>query len=344
MTIYSFPGDGLLSQKGSISMQKRLLPSSLLFRSGVTVFCFCLLIFGWGLFPIVTKLGVENAPPLFFSAARLLLAAGIMALVNSIGIRPSFRMRLHHHWQALLLGFFISGFPTAAFAVAVHFAPASISAVIWATSPILTALFAGRGSGEPGGRRLFISMTLGMLGIGFVLVSNASSFMGFSKGGGPGNDLPVLLSECAILAAAALSAFAMRLARRSVEEIPVFTLTTWQVCYGGLFIAFASLLFEHGQVQHLSAQFLWPLLYAAIICSCGCNLLTFWLIGRIGIVRTAYSDFVVPAVTLVLAAVLLREAITLFNVGGVVLVFSGTLFLAKMPEGKADPQSSRGRA
>lgn len=316
-------------------MQKRVLPSSLLFQSGVTVFCFCLLILGWGLFPIVTKLGVENAPPLFFSAARLLLAAGIMALVNRIGIRPSFRMRFRHHWQALLLGVFISGVPTAAFAVAVHFAPASISAVVWATSPILTALFAGRGGREPGGRRLFISMILGMLGVGFVLASNASSLVGFSRGGLE-NNLPALLSECAVLAAAALSAFAMRLAKRSVEEIPVFTLITWQVCYGGLFVALASLLFEHGQVQHLSVQVLWPLLYAALICSCGCNLLTFWFIGRIGIVRTSYSDFVVPAVTLVLAAALLRESITLFNVGGVILVLSGTLSLAKKPEEKAD--------
>ena len=51
--------------------------------------------------------------------------------------------------------------------------------------------------------------------------------------------------------------------------------------------------------------------------------LTFWLIRRIGAIRTAYGDFIIPGVTLVLSYLLLGESLTPAKIGGFALVMVG---------------------
>jgi drug/metabolite transporter (DMT)-like permease len=89
-----------------------------------------------------------------------------------------------------------------------------------------------------------------------------------------------------------------------------------------LFIV-ASLIFEHGYLLQPTWTTFTALLYLVVFCSCLSFFLTFWHIRRIGAMRTAYGDFIIPGVTLVLSYLLLGESLTPAKIGGFVLVMVG---------------------
>ena len=136
------------------------------------------------------------------------------------------------------------------------------------------------------------------------------------------------MSELAVLGSSVVYGLGMRTAKTSNPDVSVLVLTSWQLFYSGLFITIMGLLFEHNYPFSPSWTALGALLYLAIFCSCISFFLTFWLIRRIGAIRTAYSDFVIPSVTLVLSYLLLGESLTLAKVGGMVLVMLSILLVA----------------
>lgn len=294
---------------------------------------FFLLVIFWGLFPIAMKLGVQDAPPFFLSSLRLGIATCIMSTISKWKVRSAHKLTWRHHRQMFCIGLLIAGVPTGVFALAAQHAPAGTLSVLWATLPIFTALFAPRNAHEVRGWRLIVSMLIGAIGVFVVLTGYCPLLPGPHSVNINDFLLPrhnlAGIGELLVLGSAMLSALAIHLARRCLAEIPVTQLTTWQVFYGCLFLILMSLIFEHNQWSHITWRALGIVFYAGIICGCGCNLLTFWLVRRIGAVRTAYSDFIVPAVTLVLSHFLLSESITIVKLGGLVLVLLGASIIAR---------------
>ncbi len=107
----------------------------------------------------------------------------------------------------------------------------------------------------------------------------------------------------------------------------MLVLTTWQVFYSGAFLLIMSLLFERGYPLDPTLATLGALLYLAIFCSCISFFLTFWLIRHIGAIRTAYGDFIIPGVTLVLSYFLLGESLTPAKIIGLALVILGVILV-----------------
>lgn len=89
-------------------------------------------------------------------------------------------------------------------------------------------------------------------------------------------------------------------------------------------------MFERGYAFHPTLTTFGALFYLAVFCSCISFFLTFWLIRRIGAIHTAYADFIIPGVTLILSYILLGESLTVTKVVGLVLVILGVL-LVEMP-------------
>jgi len=107
-------------------------------------------------------------------------------------------------------------------------------------------------------------------------------------------------------------------------------LTTWQLFYCGAFLLALAFVFERGYAFHPTLTTFGVLFYLAIFCSCISFFLTFWLIRRIGVIRTAYADFIIPGVTLVLSYILLGETLTFTKIAGLALVILGVV-LVEMP-------------
>ncbi len=292
----------------------------------VTILGFSATILMWGSFPVAAKFGVEHAPPLLLSTVRFLLAFVLMACLAFFQ-RKRLRLPWRQHRQVLILSILMVGIPGSIFFSAVPYAPVGVLTVMWSTTPLFTALFTMRESGEVHGWRLPVSLGVGLLGVLIVLLGRLPFLPGttlFASGG------VALVSELAVLGSSAVYGLGIRAAKHSSPEMPVVVLTTWQLFYSGLFMLLMSQIFEHGQGLPLDPVTLGALLYLVIFCSCITFLLTFWLIRRLGAIRTAYADFISPGVTLILSYFLLGEDLSPAKIAGLVLVILGVLLVVKM--------------
>lgn len=289
----------------------------------VTISGFIALILVWGSFPVAVRIGVEHAPPLLLSGVRFVLAFVIM-----IGVALFQRKRLCLPWRQHLQIFSISmlmvGIPGSVFFSAALYAPVSILTVMWSTAPLFTALFTARETGEVRGWRLPVSLCVGLLGVLIVLLGRLPFMPGTTLFAASG---ATLIGELAVLGSGVIYGLGIRAAKHGNPDIPLVVLTTWQLFYSGLFMLAMSQIFERGQGLPLDPTTLGALLYLVIFCSCITFLLTFWLIRRIGAIRTAYADFITPGVTLILSYFLLSEDLALAKVGGLALVILGVILV-----------------
>lgn len=223
-------------------------------------------------------------------------------------------------WILLWLSFLTVSFSNAAFFWAIQYAPAGTLSTIWATAPIFTTLFNNGASNEARGWRLILSLAIGLGGVGLGLV--------FLDKLGVGSGV-ALAADSAVLAAAAVYGLGMRVAKTALDALPVLQLSAWQLLLGGLMVATASALFERGQPVHWTPLSVGILLYMITITGSLASLLTFWLIKRIGAIRTTYNSFLVPGLALFLGHMLLGEPITLPKVAGMVLVICGLALVGR---------------
>lgn len=285
-----------------------------------TLLGFVALILIWGSFPVAAKIGVENAPPLLFSGARFCLAFVIMA-ATALFLRKSLRITVRQHLQVCGVSLCMVGIPSSIFFASAPYAPVGVLTLMWSMSPIFTALFNLGGHGELRGWRLPVSLCVGTIGVLIVLLGHipfvggtASDSLSFAASGS------ALIAELAVLGSSAIYGLGLFLAKRSAPALPVMTMTTWQMFYSGVFIVLVGIIVEHGMSIQPNWIALSDLLYLAVFCGCITFLLTFWLIRRIGAIRIAYADFIVPGITLVLSYFILGESLTLAKLGGLVLV------------------------
>ncbi|HLI09104.1 MAG TPA: DMT family transporter [Ktedonobacteraceae bacterium] len=290
---------------------------------------FVVMVLLWGSFPVVAKIGVAYVPPLLLSGARFCLAFCILAGVAVIQ-RKTLAMKRRQHFQVFMISLLMVGIPSSIFFAAAPYAPAGVLTLMWSTTPIFTSLFSIGVTGEARGWRLLCSLCLGMLGILIVLLGHIPFWPGAEAQEGQifASNGAALIGELAVLGSSVVYGLGMRTARTNSPDVPVLVLTCWQLLYSGLFITLMGLLFERGYPFSPNWIALAALLYLAIFCSCISFFLTFWLIRRIGAIRTAYSDFIIPAVTLVLSYLFLGESLTLAKVGGMLLVMVSILLVA----------------
>jgi drug/metabolite transporter (DMT)-like permease len=270
----------------------------------------------WGSFSIAVKVGVNGVPPFLLAGIRFCLAGALLFALLLIR-----RERLLLPRQRLpgivLLALLIIGIPSACFFWASQYAPAGTLSTIWATSPIFTALVSIHARNEVRGWRVVLSLAVGLVGVALVFIDKLDV-----------GDGQALAAEGAVLCAAAFFGIAMRIAKNTAD-LPLLPLTAWELLLGGIILSIASLLFEYGQPVQWTAVNVSILLYLAIFASCVTYWLTFWLIQRIGAIRTSYNSFLVPGIALVLANLLLGEPITLPKLAGMALVVGGLALVVR---------------
>jgi drug/metabolite transporter (DMT)-like permease len=293
----------------------------------ITVLGFAAMVLIWGSFPVVTRIGVEHAPPLLFSSIRFLSAFCIMAAIVLVQ-RKRLSISRKQHLQIALISLLLVGIPSSIFFSAVLYAPVGVLTLMWATTPIFTALFTLRSGGEVRGWRLLGSLVIGSFGILIVFLGRVPFWPGTSDNVFAFASSGVAeIAELAVLGSSVVYGLGMFMTKRSNPDIPLTVFTAWQVFYSGAFIGLMGLIFERGASFQPSWTALGALAYLTVFCGCISFFLTFWLIRRIGAIRTAYGDFVIPGVTLILSYFFLGESLTMAKIGGLALVILGIVLV-----------------
>jgi drug/metabolite transporter (DMT)-like permease len=194
-------------------------------RRTLAVAALAVLALVWGYNWVVMKIGVQDASPFVFSAWRACGGALVLACAGA-AMRKSLRPR--HPFQTFWIGVFqTAGFVGLA-AWAVVTAGAGQVAILAYTMPLWTTLLAWPVLGERIGWSQAIALAIAFAGIACMI--------------GPlhGNLLADLLAVAAGLSWAVGIVLAKQLQERT--HVDVFSLTLWQMIFGGAVLAIVAVL------------------------------------------------------------------------------------------------------
>jgi len=269
-----------------------------------TAFAACSLI--WGSTFLVISVGNDAMPALWSASLRLLLAAAVLAaLTFATGRRlpqgAAFR-------AAAQFGFFNMGLGFSLLYWSEKTVPSGLTAVLFATIPLTTALFAHRLGLE----------RLRPLKIGAAVVALAGVGLIFSgEMGGPVTPLPL----AAVVAAATCAALSGVLLKRGPRQHALGANAVGAMV--GLVVCLAaSLLLREPHPLPATGPELLPIVYLALAGSVGAFVLFAYLVNRWPVTRISFVSVVVPVVALSLGAAFRQERLTGAGLGGSALVLA----------------------
>ena len=267
----------------------------------------------WGSAFPVTRVLLEEMPPLGAAAWRTLLAASGVALFALVRGRfdrlwPDSGSRLRLSVLALLGGatFLI------AMNVAIFLTGASITSFVAGTYPLLAVVVAAFLLGEPLGRRGVLA--LGVAAVGLLLLAR------------PGGAHVELLGVVVALGAALSFALYLGLARlwADATRLPTLTVAFWLLISSLVITSVLQVVVDPGAlVPHLSLRGWAALLWLALPASALPHVLVIATLRRLPAGRAAPFLLLMPISGSVIAAALLGERLDLVQLAGAGLILAG---------------------
>lgn len=283
----------------------------------------------WGTTFISTKVLLESFTPIEILLIRFVLGLAVLCVLSPHRLRLTDRRQEGLFAAAGLTGVCIYYLMEN---IALSYASASSIGVIVSSAPLFTGIFAALFLKEEKLHpRFFAGFAAAMIGIALI-----------SFGGGEDAAFSLVGDLMALAAAMAWGAYSILTRRISAYGYPTLAVTKRIFCWGVLFMLPGALAMGfHPPVEELlQPRGLLNLLYLGVCASAGCFVLWNFAVRRLGALRTSVYIYATPAVTVVMAWVLLGERLTLLSALGTVLVIAGLL----LSEGKSRKGAGNGRS
>ncbi|MFC1543034.1 DMT family transporter [Candidatus Neomarinimicrobiota bacterium] len=278
-------------------------------RVGLVFISLCLI---WGSTFAALKTGLEGTPPLFGVALRHLLASLLLFLIiywRKYPI-PLDRLAIKQYLTVGLLNFSLSYSLTY---FGTQFIYSNISALLWSSIPITTALAAHF---SLPGERLSFMKGLGIL-VGFGGV--ALIFLGYGFGTSENLVLGMSLVMGAVLAGTWPSVY---LKRHSARANPV-VLNAVATGIGGLTTLLGSLALESPSSMIWSPLNIGIILFLGVFGTVLAWVSFFYLLERMEVVKLSFVGFIAPIIALFMGMVILGEVLSSTAFLGAFLVLFG---------------------
>jgi drug/metabolite transporter (DMT)-like permease len=280
-----------------------------------TAFTFCCLI--WGSTFLFIGIGNDTLDPVWAVVLRLALATALLATITVLLRRPW--PRGAERRAALWFGFVDFGVSLPLLTWGQREVPSGLAAVIFATLPLTTALFA-RAFGLERLRRAQIMASLVAVG-GVAMLSSGR--------GGPVAGAAAFL---AVFVSAVTSALAGVLLKRAPDSDP-FAMNAIAHAVGLPFCIAASLLLGERWTMPAGSG-LASVVYLATLGSVGAFVAFAWLMRHWTVSRTAYITVIVPVIAMGLGAAVRGEGLPPMTLAGAALVL-GAVTWGIASEGRA---------
>lgn len=252
----------------------------------------------WAANFIVVKTAVEVVPPVTFAFVRFGGAALLLLLLARL-IEGSLRMPARDLVAVLLLGTIGFGIYQILWTTALIHTAAGTSSLLIATAPIFTMLLAGL----IGTDTLTLPKGLGALvsfvGVGLIVAAGS----GLELGSG-------LLGDAMTLAAAVLWGIYMSFGAPFLRRHSPLLTTAWAMVGGSIALAPLGLA-QLGSLRpgDVTPGVVLAILYSGLVAAALANVVVFRGVALLGPTRVVNLQFLVPAIAVVLAAVVLAEPI-----------------------------------
>lgn len=285
---------------------------------------FALLAFIWGTTWLAIKFVVREMPPLSAAGVRFALAALLLAGVARWRGRSLSWRRLRPTDRRLLLALSLLMFavPYALIFYGEQFVTSALTAILFSSAPAFTLLF----DSLRAGRNLLRGTRLG----GLILAFAGILAIFLPRLSGPPAEL---LGALAIVGAAAVSSWALVLAKHGAHDIDTLVGTTWQMAFGALWLLLAGLALERPQLASYSSPAVWGLLYLAVFGSCVTFVLFYGLLKHMAAVQLSSLAFITPVVAVFVGWLVLDEVLGASTLPGAAVVLLGVALLHRpLPE------------
>jgi O-acetylserine/cysteine efflux transporter len=269
----------------------------------------------WGATPIVTRLALDDLPPLVVACLRTVLA-GLVAIPLLAGMRQGLP---RNGRSRVLLGISAAAgfvvFPVV-YTVGQERTSALHGVMILAALPIVTGLYASLVARRMPRQGWLAGCAVALVGE-VVLIAGRGASAGDATLGGD-----LLVIAAALCVSAGYVAGAM-LPPRGLSSLAT---TLWGVLLGTFVLApLAVALFDRDGVPHAGATAWGAVLFLAIVTSILGYLGWYWALDRGGIARIATLQFLQPVSGFVLAALVLGDQVTVPIAVGSALIVAGVV-------------------
>jgi drug/metabolite transporter (DMT)-like permease len=282
----------------------------------------------WSTGFIAAKLGLPDAPPFRFLAARFCVVALLMAAV-AVAMRarwPSAREAAHSAVVALLVHAVYLGGVFVAMADGV---PAGTSAMIVGLQPVLTVVIAHAWLGERVVPRQWAGLALGLGGVALV-VRHKLGLQGGLTGLWP-----------LVVALAGISVGTLY-QKRYASHVDLRAGAAIQYAVCALVFAPLAAALEPEPIRWTGA-FVFALAWSVIVLSVGAVSLLWLLLRHGAAANVAALFYLVPPVTALMAWLLFGETLDAWALGGMALIALGVALARAKPGPDASPQRVRPR-
>jgi drug/metabolite transporter (DMT)-like permease len=254
---------------------------------------------------------VEAAPPLMALSLRFFLS-GVIGIGIALALGQSFRLTRAQWWAVLVFGICQNALYLGLNFIAMQTVEASLAAIIASSMPLLVAaanwgLFSERLPGWG-----ILGLLAGFAGVGVIMAS---------RFGGGADMLGVALC---LLGTVALTAATLTVKSAASDGANLLMVVGLQMMVGSFALLPPALAFET-----LAVDWSWDLAlafaYTTLLPGLAATFIWFKLVGRIGSTRAATFHFLNPFFGVVIAAVILSEGLSLWDVIGVLIITGGIL-------------------
>lgn len=254
---------------------------------------------------------VEAAPPLMALALRFAISGGLALAVGAM-LGQSFRLTRSQWISVIVFGICQNSLYLGLNFVAMQTVEASLAAIIASTMPLIVGA----------ANWLIFREKLPLLGLVGLVAGFAGVAVIMAQRLGGGTD-PVGIMLC-MIAAVALAVATLTMRGASSNGGNLWVVIGLQMLVGSVALIPPAAVFETWVVT-----WSWPLVIAFIYTTLAPGLFATWiwfvLVGQIGATRAATFHFLNPFFGVVIAAVLLSEALTFADIIGVIIIAGGIL-------------------
>ena len=281
-----------------------------------------LFVFLWSTGFIGVKYGIPYAPPFYFVAIRMAIAALLLFIAIAF-LRKSQPITKAIFLPSTLIGLTLHGaYLGGCFFAVSRGLPAGITALIVSLQPVLVSIFAAKYLNEHLEKRAIAGLMLGLIGL-FVVVIPRINMTG-------ANSISVIsIAACVVGLLGGTSGTILQ--KKYGGAIPTLAGTSIQYAATALVLLTLALIFEQPKIEW-TPKFIGALAWLVIALSFGAILLLFFLLSHGSAASVSSLYYLVPAATAVEAYFFFDEHVSVVSVLGTVITVIGVWLVVGKPK------------
>ena len=266
---------------------------------------------------VVAKYAFRSSDVIFFLSVRLLIAAGILALVTK-SLGQSLKLSRSDLAASLAIGIALHALYLGGVWEAIaQGSPSGIASVITSLQPVLVSLIAVRLLGEKLTRNQLLGLFLGLAGVILVLAP------AFSRTG----EMTVI-ALALLIAALSGSTSATLMQKKLGHSIPLLAGTTYQFLIAGIVLGIYSVVSGKTSIDWNLESSL-AMVWAVVVTSLIAILLLLWMLTHGSAARVSSLLYLVPPTTAIQAFILFGEKLNPQAIIGIAMTALGVALVQR---------------